>query len=212
MQTRRQFIILLLTFGFLLSGCMSLPRGQQSEPNNQILTWDARKKQLSTFQSWTVTGALAAKNQKQQGGQLRFAWVQRGDQYTIDLTAPLGGMIAQISGKPGAVTLQKANAPAVQGQTPEAVFVRELGWYFPVSDLQYWIRGLPANAKASANATTSSTPAMTFDAYNHLQSLKEQDWDITFERYTRVRGVDVPGKIILKHPTLLIRLVVTSWA
>lgn len=203
MKSKLQSLFLIVSIGLAFSGCMHLPIEEQRPPSNQTLTWEARKKQLQAFQSWTVSGAVAAKNPNQQGGQLRFSWQQQADRYAIDLTVPLGGLLAQIEGKPGAVTLQKINSQPVQASTPEAVMARELGWSFPVSYLKDWIRGLPAE---------SSPSTMTFDAYNHLQTLKQHGWDIEFERYTHVRGVDVPGKIILKHPNLLIRLVMTSWA
>lgn len=195
-----QLITLLLSL--TLTACVNLPTSDLQQPLNQTLSWQAREKQLHAFTTWTVSGAIAVKNtDAKEGGQFRFAWQERQGQYDIDFTAPLGGLVARVHGGPGEVTLQKSNGDISRAKTPEAILASELGWYFPVSYLKYWIRGLPAPGQA----------VKQFDEHQHLARLTQQGWDIHFERYTHQMHVDVPAKMILSRPPLQVRMVITSW-
>lgn len=186
----------------LLSGCLSLPKADDRNPQNQAMAWEARQQQLAAMDRWKINGALAIKNDNQ-GGQLRFHWAQNQDQFDIDLTAPLGGMIAKVNGRPGSVTLTKPDEPAKHASSAEEIVHSELGWRFPVSHIKYWIRGLPV---PGIDAKTH------FDQFHHLQTLQQAGWHIEFARYTNTRGVDVPAKMILQRPPLQLKLVVTRWS
>lgn len=185
-----------------LSSCMSLPKADLRAPVNQKKTWEERKAKLESVKSWTIAGAMAIKNQKQ-GGQVRFHWQQNQENYEINLTAPLGGLIAEVKGRPDHVTLQKPDEAVKRAKNPEKLLQEELGWSIPLSYAKHWIRGLPI---PDVEAETF------FDEFSHLSSLRQAGWLVEYTQYTQVRGVDVPAKIRLSRPPLQVRMVVTSWS
>ena len=77
-----------------------------------------------------------------------------------------------------------------------------LGWQLPVTNLYFWVRGLPA---------PNSSASTTFDPYHHLIELEQQGWQIQYERYTAIQGIDLPSKLRLKRGQLQVKIVISSW-
>ena len=86
--------------------------------------------------------------------------------------------------------------------TPEALLATRADLQLPISDLKYWIRSMPApNSQYNAK----------YDEFGHLVYLQQAGWQIRFEDFITVGGVDVPQKIIMSHPGLTVRIVVKKW-
>jgi outer membrane lipoprotein LolB len=191
--------LFLLLLSLLLTGCATLPSDQA--PLNQSMSWEARKTQLQTVQTWKLEGAMAIKTP--QGGQTaNLAWTQSSAQsYEINLFGPLGAGRISLLGQPNEVTLQ-ANGKTQTADSPELLMQDMLGWQLPVSHAYVWIRGLPA---------TQSHAVLTFDAYHHLNTLQQNGWTIRYLQFTNVNGIDLPSKIIFERSPLLMVVVIHSW-
>jgi outer membrane lipoprotein LolB len=188
-------------FAFSLISCATLR--EQPESLNQSLSWQERATALAKIKSWNINAVMAIHTHADsESGTAHLQWQQHQQNYSLLLYGPLGMDAIKIEGHPGKVFLATADGKKFNAQTPELLLAQQTGWQLPVSNLYYWVRGLPAK----------NTPArMQFDAYHHLVHLNQQGWTIDFLRYNAVNQVDVPTKIILENWRMKIKIVISQW-
>ncbi|MAZ38555.1 MAG: outer membrane lipoprotein LolB [Legionellales bacterium] len=184
----------------LLTACATMPASKSA--NNQTITWTKRESQLLTLTHWQANGAMSIK-QNNKATSASLYWTQQGqNNYTINLQGPLGTGAMKITAQPGKVTLLQADKQPQSASTAEALLKAQTGWYLPISNLYYWVRGLPVpNVPANKK----------YDQYHHLQSLQQQGWLINYQRYTAVNNLDLPSKLILQKKPFTIKIIISQW-
>lgn len=196
---------LILAFSIFLTACTSMPAKQG--PLNQKLTWPQREAQLNQIEAWTVHGAIGGAaltaNNQPQSFSASVVWEQNKNHFDMHLFGPLGVGMTQLIGTATNLTLITSKGQRIQANDPETLLQQELNWSLPVSNLIYWVRGLPA----------PNMPAeKQFDQYHHVTELKQQGWTIDYLHYTAVNGrYDLPSKIVMQRPNLALRLVISAW-
>ncbi len=154
----------------------------------------------ANMKNWNIQGAISIQNQnKIQMGS--FSWEQVGPRYAINFYGPLNIGAIGIAGQPGKVTL---NTPtkSVSARTGEYLMRQELGWYLPVSNLYYWVQGLPAPGLAKTQKQ---------DEDHHLIYLQQQGWTIRYANYQSLTDHSLPHKIWMENSLLRIKLVINHW-
>jgi outer membrane lipoprotein LolB len=195
--------LLILIFCFLLTACATMPA--KKEARNENLTWPQRQAHLQTIHSWQITGAMAYHTP--QGGQsASLVWQQTEEQsqhnYQISLFGPLGVGRVSLVGTLGKNVILTRDGKTFTAHTPEMLMQQQLGWHLPISNLYYWVRGLPAPGIAKK---------IEFDPFHHVTTLVQQGWTIHYERYTAVNDLDLPSKFTLQHGSLTVKVVINKW-
>lgn len=197
--------LLLLAVMLLLTGCQSFTTNEymaDGKPlGNHYLPWPQRQKQLQALTAWTTNGSIAAHNQIRGGWNASFNWQQQAHSYNVALFGPLGMNHVQINGTPGQVTLITSKQ-TLTASNPEALLQQETGWQLPVSNLPYWLRGLPAPYSRDKHAV---------DMNNHIVHLNQDGWNVYYLRYISVNGVDIPDRILLTNPPWVVHIVMHQW-
>jgi outer membrane lipoprotein LolB len=189
----------------LLSGCASTTPASHFTENGRPLgthnmPWSKRQAQLASIDNWTAQGNIAA-HSDQKGWNASFNWHQEANKYTLALFGPLGVDRTELTGSPGQVTLTSGSR-TITASSPEILLQQQTGWNLPVSDLYYWLRGLPA---------PKGHYARSFDMNNHIVHLRQDGWDIRYLRYLSINGVDLPDRLLLINSTFQVRIVITQW-
>ena len=148
-------------------------------------------------QEQTTTPVVEAPNQfnlqgkigvrtPQQSGSAFFTWIQKQDEFDIELSGILGVGKTQINGKPGAVSLQSAKTGLIMATTPEELLERATGWQAPITHLVKWVQAKPATAHAQLNK----------DESGRATQIIEDGWivDLSYDN-----NVTLPNKLILKQ-------------
>jgi len=184
----------------LLSGCtsLSLPSGAQTAFKKE--SWQQRQLALKKIQRWNITGAFSIR-QPNNSSIANYEWQQYGKNYHIRIHSTLGIYSVAINGGPGRITLKRSNNQSFSARSPEQLMQQQLGWRLPLSDLLYWLRGLPAPGKYCPD----------IDQYGHLVDLRQQSWHVHFSQYLTVNGVDMPRILQLQNGSLVIRIAVKQW-
>ncbi len=191
----KAFHLLLFLF---LSACSMLP--PPSSPPVK-LSWKSRQQALEQLNSWQLRGLIAV-HTPGDSGTANLIWQQHAQNYSLSLFGPLGAGAVQIQGNPTGVVLQTATGQSFYAANPEQLLYRQLGWKLPVSNLYYWIRGLPV----------PKLPAKReFDAYHRLIRLTQANWQLQFKQYALFHQRELPTKLVLSHPQLNIKLVIYQW-
>ncbi|MES2141944.1 MAG: lipoprotein insertase outer membrane protein LolB [Pseudomonadota bacterium] len=196
-----KIIALILTF--FLSGCTSFlqqPTVNLNKPVNHYLPWTQRKTQLNALQNWQANGNIAIHTPKS-GVNASFSWQQLNANYNLRLFGPFGTQSILLSGTPQQVSLVTHNQ-TYTAQNAERLLAQQLGLRLPVSELYYWLRGLPA---------PQSRYTINLDAYNRLLQLRQSHWRINYLHYTNIGNIDIPEHIELSNGQWKVKILVTRW-
>ncbi|ARG96450.1 lipoprotein insertase outer membrane protein LolB [Legionella micdadei] len=155
----------------------------------------------SRVSSWDISGALAARS-KNKGWSASVNWMQRGaSQYQIRLSGPLGSGAVMISRSGGAVTLRDG-PKTVTSSSAESLLKKQTGVSLPVTNLYYWIRGVPAPAAIQGEKR---------DPAGHLTQLKQAGYTIQYLQYTSAGGTLLPTHVRLQGNGIFIKFIIRNW-
>ena len=185
----------------LLAGCAGLTSHEALEGQGDPAQWKAHKQQISQLDGWQISGKIGIRAPRDSGSATLF-WLQRQDYYDIRLSGPLGGGAARLTGRPGDILLEVANRGRFQAPSPEALLREQLRLDLPVSNLLWWIRGLPA---------PDSRSRLTLDGDSHLARLEQDGWQVEYQRYTEQNGYALPERLKLYGQDLEVTLVIKDW-
>ena len=135
----------------------------------------------------------------------QFAMLAASNKFVIAHKKPLPLHFQSSVGK--AITYKTADGKTTSASTPEELLIQQWRWHLPVSNLQYWIRGLPVPNMPSQKQ---------FDAYQRLSQMQQDHWYIQYSNYTRLSlnnnsSVDLPTRIAISSPDFKTKIVIYSW-
>lgn len=184
---------------FTLTSCSTVTTPPPA-PEVKIPKQD-RQAALNKIQNWDVSGKIAVQTPND-SGSASVDWAQNHSSFNISLTGPLGSGGMKLSGHPGNVTLITADGKSYTSSSPEQLLTEKWGFHLPVSNLKYWIRGLPA---------PGSVGNTQFDAYGRLSELSQQGWRVRYLGYSRINGIDLPTKIFANSKALNVKMMIYNW-
>jgi len=186
----------------LLAGCAGVPE-EPPPVDNPASVWQARRSELSRIAYWHLSGRLAVSNGSE-AWHINLDWLQRGDDYQIQLNGPFGAGKVRLIGNAYGVELRDSDNKSFYADKPGELLQQRTGVLMPVEGLRYWILGLD---------TPQQTQPPKLDAQGRLASLVDNQWRVNFRRYTEVKGLQLPEKIFISKPEqeIDVRLVVDEW-
>lgn len=194
---RFQLVVWLLLS--LLVGCASTPPTPIGYGSIE-----ERQRALRAVDVWTATGRIALSTPSE-GFSAAMDWRQVREDYDVMLTALLGQRALRVSQQGALATLQAPGRAMTSGSNAEQLMLRELGVRVPLSQMRFWIRGLPG---------TAGVPG--YDNAGRLQRLAYNDadgtqWVADFKSYQRVGDIELPALINISGRDYSIRLLVKNW-
>jgi len=181
---RRLLILVLL----VLSGCVQLPP-LPPMPAKQL-------------DSWRLNGRIAISTENDSWTAKVF-WQQQGTAYQLRLNTPLGQGVILFEGDDKGVVMRQADNKTIKAANPDILIAKVLKVELPVTNLHAWIRGLPA--------PHSSPQWYTLNDAGHVQSLRQDGWEIDYKEYIQVQGIDLPKKILLENNRFKVKIVISQW-
>jgi outer membrane lipoprotein LolB len=145
---------------------------------------------------WQLSGKLGIRNQ-QQTKSAYLNWQQCGESFDIRLSGPLGQGGARLQGSRGSVTLQTKDKTS-SASNPEQLLQQQLGWSMPISQLQYWVRGIPSPNQGYRNNLDNN-------------GFEQAGWQISYLQLQQVDNLTLPAKAIATHPRLKLTLLLKNW-
>lgn len=189
----------------LLSSCTNM-RAPLASQKFQVRTPMSRQAQLDKIKFWRADGAFSIHEIGQKSEIANYKWEQFGDSnYRLAITSILGLYNVSIHQRKNYVTVWKNGIHVYTAKTPEALMLKTMGWALPVSQLDEWIKGVPANEKKSYYFAK-------YDMFGHLTVLRQNGWTIKYSSFvTAKNGVDFPQVITMDRSGLSAKIVVKDW-
>lgn len=196
--------ILIILVGTYLSACSFT----SPKPNTGITNWQQHVANLDELDQWQLEGKLGYKDSKD-GGSAWLSWHQNHHYFNVTLNGPFGTGTTLITGTPQSAQLQRAGHPPISAPSPAALTEQLFGWQWPVEQLQFWAKGIPAQ----------NTPQQ---AVNHnldgtLAILEQSNWTLQFSNYQKIAnghpkgGWILPGKIKGQKGDYYFTLIIKNW-
>lgn len=194
MIARRLSILSLLAVTLLVSACQS----------TLVLPENVSRQQeaIRRIPSWQAEGKIAI-NMNGERQSASFDWQQQRGNYVIHLYGPFGQGATWLRRTDKGVSLENAEIGVRRAATAEQLMQETLGWQVPVSDLQYWIRGLAAPKPAPSQVEV--------DERDLMASLEQQGWQVTYSRYDLHEGWVLPEKLTARRDGIEVTVVVKRW-
>ncbi|MCW8924757.1 MAG: lipoprotein insertase outer membrane protein LolB [Xanthomonadales bacterium] len=195
--TRRWFYWLVAAV--LLHGCSGVGT-RQSGPGNEQLYLD-RAGKLESVQHWGLVGRLSLDDGEQGGsGKLRWnVWPAGSD---LDFHGAMGRGAWQLQVREGGATLKTSDGNVQTAPAVDALVQAQLGWSFPVGDLEWWVRGLRAPGAADV---------VQYDSDGLLLSLQQSGWRVEFKRYRDFGGTAFPVRLEAQRGSYRVKLAIGNW-
>jgi len=153
---------------------------------------------------WNLKGKIGFRTKKE-GGSAHVRWIQKEDNYEISLSGPLGQGAATITGDKHLVNLNSKQTGIIIAETPEQLVYQAFGWQLPISNMFFWIKGIPTPLK------TLTMSDLIYNTEGQLVSFTQDDWSIQYSRYRPVNGWLLPHKTILRQGDIKVTLIVSKW-
>ena len=158
--------------------------------------------QLRTKKNWTMLARVGLVS-KQGSSSSQLDWINNSNSnYQITLNNMLTYGVIVIHKKQNQVTL-KYQDELYTAKNPEELLHKLTSLKLPVSQLEYWLLGLPS--------PHLKTHDLELNKYALLQSLTQDSFKITYDSYSHVGDYKLPHKIIIKSPAVHIKINVQGW-
>lgn len=181
-----------------LAGCSNFQTADAPPPPSAS-SWTEHQQIVTQLKSWQLNGKIGI-TRKKDSQSASLAWLQEQDTYQIDIRGPWGQGGASIYGSPEQIRVEIAGGETYQANSVEALLEDQLGWALPISDIYWWVRGIPS----------PNTPAKYTLKNNRLESLSQNGWSISYLRYSHLSPA-LPQKLKLSHDSMKITLIIHQW-
>jgi outer membrane lipoprotein LolB len=172
------------------------------QPSTGVSNWDQHIYSLEQLDQWQIEGKLGYRD-KNDGGSAWLNWQQKQESFNVTLNGPFGTGTTKIIGAENYAQLQRAGHEHITATSPSALTEFLFGWQWPVEQLQFWVKGIPAPdvPKQSFSHNTDGTLAL----------LKQSNWTLKFSNYKKTGNWVLPGKIKGQNGDYHFTLVVKNW-
>lgn len=189
---------LMIAAVLLLAGCSGLTPQQQAPTTER--SWNEHYQALLTLHNWQLKGKIGIRTVRENHTAKLF-WKQQQQHYLIELTGPLGQGGARIDGNDAGIRIDIAGEEPLWGASPEQLMQSTLGWQFPIRELLYWMRGIPAPDSPYDLSLAQQLP----------QKLIQNGWEINYLRYNYQNKLTLPEKLTISRHDLRLTIIVKEW-
>ncbi|MGB0446621.1 MAG: lipoprotein insertase outer membrane protein LolB [Pseudomonadales bacterium] len=183
----------------LITACSSI--APNIEPTDrQLDSYQQQAAKLSQLQEWHVEGKIAL-NMNNKNNQGNLIWQQKQDSFDLLITGPLGQGYLHIESYPDQVIATTAEEQ-IQANSIEALFAQHFDWSLPMQELHYWVRGI---------SSPNTQAQMTFFDNGDVDTIRQAGWNIDYDRYVEVDGLNLPYKLTITGNDIRLKLVLKNW-
>lgn len=177
----RTFIALFFAVNtLLLTACSSIPQSSEEFRNN-----------------WTLSGKIGVTTPEERAAGF-IRWKQQNGDFDIYVSGPLNAGSTHIQGNLETIKISQGGK-TLSGVNPEQFIYKNLGWYFPIQNLPYWLQG----------KTAPYSPAESQQDGDYLTQIQQDNWQVDLSRHHGY--YQVPQKIKISQGDWQFLFVAKNW-
>lgn len=198
----KPFLGVILLSAAFTGGFLSTPASAATQSKSPSHADSQASNAAKNIHRWRLNGKIAVQT-ADNAGSATLKWIQRNNHFSIALSGAMGSTALLLAGQPGSVTMMDGNGRRFHAESPEELLASQWGFHLPVSNMIYWVRGLPV----------PDLPATTkYDKSGRLVSLSQQGFRITYSSYAQTDGAWLPQKLAITSSRLRVKMIVYNWS
>ncbi|SBS26752.1 Outer-membrane lipoprotein LolB precursor [Marinomonas spartinae] len=132
-----------------------------------------------------------------------FNWHESPTEFSLNIYGPFGQGATKLSGVNGKKVTLAYEDKTIVGKDAASLLKQKLGWEFPVNQVTYWMRGLPYPYTPYQSKRNPKT--------HLLEQLQQDGWKITYKKFSKVEGLQLPQTMQVARPPYRVNLIITDW-
>jgi len=148
-------------------------------------------------QNWSFSGKIGVTTPNDALAGF-IEWKQTGNVFDVFVSGPFTVGQTRITGNQANIAITQ-NGQTTEGINPQALIYEQLGWYFPIENLPYWLKG---------EASPYSQASIEGEA--NTEVIHQDGWQVEYLRYDAY--YELPSKIRIRQGDWKFLIVVKHWS
>jgi len=163
--------------------------------------WSLQREVLQKLERYSLSGRVAvAASQQGFSGAMRYRQQPQRADLSIDGPMGMGGLRVALVGQD--ISMSNSRGETLDGGAARAELEQRLGFELPLTELRWWLLGLPAPGDA----------ALDQDAVTgEIRGFTQDGWQIAVDSRAPALGFALPQKLTVRREGARVRLLVESW-
>jgi outer membrane lipoprotein LolB len=188
----------------LLAGCRTAPPRVIAGPGADA-PWPEQRAALEKLDRYALNGRVAvAANGQGFSATLRYTQLANNTRFSLEGPLGIGGLRAQLEGDDLEIVTSRGETLA--GPEARAELERRLGFDLPLTELRWWLLGMPAPGEVAINASDSG----------EIRDFSQNGWRVSINSRMPGLGFSLPQRLtaerVLTEPAgARLKLFVERW-
>jgi outer membrane lipoprotein LolB len=184
----------------LLTGCRTTPPRAPAGPGADA-PWAVQRSGLEKLDHYGLNGRVAvAANGQGFTASLRYTQQPRRADLALDGPLGIGGLRVALENED--VSVATSRGQKLDGEAARAELERRMGFPLPISELRWWLLGIPAPGQAEVNADALS---------GEIRDFTQNGWRVTINSRAPGLGFALPQRLTAERAGARMKLVVEHW-
>lgn len=184
----------------LLAGCRSLPPTAVIGPGADA-PWPEQRAALEKLDRYGLNGRVAVAAQGQ-GFSAGLRYQQQPSRSNLALDGPLGigGLRIEVEGED--ISIATSRGEKLDGEAARGELERRLGFQLPLTELRWWLLGIPAPGESSINQDAGS---------GEIRDFTQNGWRVSINSRAAGLGFALPQRLTAEREGARLKLLVENW-
>jgi outer membrane lipoprotein LolB len=184
----------------LSAGCRTLPPAVVVGPGADA-PWPEQRAALEKLDRYGLNGRVAVAAQGQGfSASLRYQQEPRRSNLALDGPLGIGGLRVEIEGED--ISISTSRGEKLDGQAARDELERRLGFQLPLSELRWWLLGIPAPGEASVNQDGGT---------GEIHGFTQKGWLVSINSRAAGLGFALPQRLTAEREGARLKLLVEQW-
>jgi outer membrane lipoprotein LolB len=184
----------------LLAGCRTAPPAAIIGPGADA-PWPEQRAGLEKLDRYGLNGRVAvAANGQGFSASLRYEQLPRRSNLALDGPLGIGGLRVALDGEE--LQIETSRGEKLGGEDARAELERRLGFALPLSELRWWLLGIPAPGEASIDQDGAS---------GEIHGFTQGGWHVSIAARAAGLGFSLPQRLVAEREGARLKLLVERW-
>ena len=197
-------ILLVTCFCLILHSCSIIGNSDRQPKVLQLKSIENHEAKIGALTHWTARARISVQT-SEDSFSADLIWTQIGAAYNLRLSGPFGSGALTIRGNDSKVILLTSDGQSFVASTPEELMLAQLGWSVPLSQLRYWLVGIPDRS------SQDNLVVELRDKVGRYGSFSQFDCEVIYKDYYDDRDPNVPRKLSIGCEDVKSRIVLKKW-
>jgi len=185
----------------LLAGCRTVPPPPVIVGPGAGAPWSEQRAGLEQLDRYTLSGRVAvAANGQGFSGNLRYQQQPQRADLALDGPLGMGGLRVALAGEQLSISTSKGEQ--LDGPEARLELERRLGFELPLSELRWWLLGIPAPGESALEQDVGS---------GEIHGFRQKGWHVSIDTRTAAMGFALPQKLTATREGTRFKLLVENW-